>query len=467
MCSECLFFAILSPSPDSPRSGRYGLSLRNTFVLSGLSSIATGLMFDIPMAVQPMKSIAAVALTAEAGEFSIESMLAAGIITATFVMLLGVTGLIDAFNRIIPLPVVRGLQLGLGVLLVKKAAQLLSAEDEWAARLLGWDGYLLALACLLYSLLFYNTRRVPVALVLFGLGLVVAIVRSSDGGDAGAEVLRVNSTARECESGGDGEQDFGIHFPSAEDWGTGFVHMAIPQIPLTTLNSVIAVCKLSEDLFPHTDEQHKATPRRVATSVGLMNIATCFFGGFPMCHGAGGLAGQYRFGGRTGASVELLGLVKIVLGLAFGQKCLTLLTSCVFPYAVLGVMLAISVSETTGFGRFVWHLCCKNAGFIDRVWSLRCPPRIWMETIGKVACFSLPQPAAPSPSPRRLPACFLVLSHCLCRCPIAFDGSGFAGGLSYGALSLSNMLERRCLKRRGRQTQTRMETETCIDPQAV
>ena len=70
--------------PDSPCARRYGLSLRNTFVLSGLSSIATGLMFDIPMAVQPMKSIAAVALTAEAGEFSIESMLAAGIITAQY-----------------------------------------------------------------------------------------------------------------------------------------------------------------------------------------------------------------------------------------------------------------------------------------------------------------------------------------------------------------------------------------------
>ena len=55
---------------------------------------------------------------------------------------------------------------------------------------------------------------------------------------------------RECESGGEGEQDFGIHFPSAEDWGTGFVHMAIPQIPLTTLNSVIAVCKLSDCIGP-------------------------------------------------------------------------------------------------------------------------------------------------------------------------------------------------------------------------
>ena len=30
---------------------------------------------------------------------------------------------------------------------------------------------------------------------------------------------------------------------------------------------------------------------------------------------AGGLAGQYRFGGRTGASVQLLGLLKIVIGL--------------------------------------------------------------------------------------------------------------------------------------------------------
>ena len=57
-------------------------------------------MFDIPMAVQPMKSIAAVALAAETSEeFTIESMLAAGMITATFVMVLGLTGLIDAFNK--------------------------------------------------------------------------------------------------------------------------------------------------------------------------------------------------------------------------------------------------------------------------------------------------------------------------------------------------------------------------------
>ena len=75
---------------------------------------------------------------------------------------------------------------------------------------------------------------------------------------------------------------------------------------------------------------------QVASSVGLMNILMCLLGGFPMCHGAGGLAGQYRFGGRTGASVEFLGITKIVLGLTFGQRCLELLSSCAFPYAVLG-----------------------------------------------------------------------------------------------------------------------------------
>jgi hypothetical protein len=92
-----LMLTVRSPCP---RARRYGLSLRNTFVLSGISSIATGLMFDIPMAVQPMKSIAAVALAAETSEeFTIESMLAAGMITATFVMVLGLTGLIDAFNK--------------------------------------------------------------------------------------------------------------------------------------------------------------------------------------------------------------------------------------------------------------------------------------------------------------------------------------------------------------------------------
>lgn len=123
------------------------------------------------------------------------------------------------------------------------------------------------------------------------------------------------------------------------DWKTGFVRGAIPQIPLSVLNSVIAVCKLSSDLFP--DNEVSATG--VSVSVGLMNLVGCWFGAMPVCHGAGGLAGQYRFGGRSGASVLFLAIGKLVLGLVFGNSFVRILGQ--FPIGILGVLLLFSGIE--------------------------------------------------------------------------------------------------------------------------
>jgi hypothetical protein len=33
-----------------------------------------------------------------------------------------------------------------------------------------------------------------------------------------------------------------------------------------------------------------------------MNLVLCWLGAMPMCHGAGGLSGQYLFGARGGTS---------------------------------------------------------------------------------------------------------------------------------------------------------------------
>ena len=137
------------------------------------------------------------------------------------------------------------------------------------------DGYLLAWGCFIYALLFYRSRRVPVALVLFAFGLVVAIVRNSatdvtvlDVAAHANGTVQLSDTVSACGGGANRPtQGFGIHWPTTADWATGFVHMAIPQIPLTTMNSVIAVCKLSDDLFPNMDEKHKATPRRVSPTL--------------------------------------------------------------------------------------------------------------------------------------------------------------------------------------------------------
>ncbi len=143
---------------------------------------------------------------------------------------------------------------------------------------------------------------------------------------------------------------------SLEDWKVGFLEGALPQLPLTTLNSVISVCALAHSLYPEKRKEKLLSSndavisrREVAISVGLMNLILCPFGSMPNCHGAGGLAGQHRLGARHGTSVVFLGISKIVLAIFFGASALTLLDA--FPNAVLGVMLAIAGQEltTTGF----------------------------------------------------------------------------------------------------------------------
>jgi MFS superfamily sulfate permease-like transporter len=120
---------------------------------------------------------------------------------------------------------------------------------------------------------------------------------------------------------------------TASDWWIAARKAAIPQIPLTCLNSVIAVCALSRDLFP----EKPASEKSVAVSVGLMNLIGCPFGAMPMCHGAGGLAGQFRFGARTNGSILFLGAMKMLVAICFGGSLLALLK--VYPQSLLGVLL--------------------------------------------------------------------------------------------------------------------------------
>ena len=99
---------------------------------------------------------------------------------------------------------------------------------------------------------------------------------------------------------------------------------------------MLAVCVLSNDYFP----DHGVSPRRMATSVGMMNLLCIPLGGIPMCHGAGGLAAEYRFGARSGGSGVMLGVLLIFLGFAFGCGLFGLLTA--YPRSILAVMLIFS-----------------------------------------------------------------------------------------------------------------------------
>jgi len=141
------------------------------------------------------------------------------------------------------------------------------------------------------------------------------------------------------------------------DWRSGFLQGTLPQLPLTTLNSVISVCCLAHALYPEKRDPslvraHRTdavvTRREVCISVGLMNLLLCPLGGMPNCHGAGGLAGQHRFGARHGTSVVVLGLLKMSIAIFLGGSALTLLDA--LPVAVISVMLVIAGLELVGTG---------------------------------------------------------------------------------------------------------------------
>jgi MFS superfamily sulfate permease-like transporter len=117
------------------------------------------------------------------------------------------------------------------------------------------------------------------------------------------------------------------------------VFLALPQVPLTLGNAVIAITEENNRLFP----QRPVNEGRIATSTGLMNLLSAGVGGVPMCHGAGGMAGHVQFGARTGGAVVILGVILLATAMFFSGSVATLLR--LFPAAILGVILFLTGAQ--------------------------------------------------------------------------------------------------------------------------
>lgn len=282
---------------------------------AGLCNILTGFLFNQPVPVQPMKAIAAVAI---AESLSRGAIAAAGLGVGLVVFALGVSGLVESIERLVPRAVVRGIQLGVGLNLLLRGLSMIMDRPA-----LEPDGWVVAGVAGVVVLGASRWRRFPAALILFGVGLVLMLTTQP-------EIL--------------GQLDLGwggflVTVPSAAEWKVGLLRGSIPQLPLTLLNSVIAVCALSADLYPGRG----VGTRPMATSVGVMNLLGCWFGAMPMCHGAGGLAGQHRFGARSGGSVLMLGVAKVAAAVALGTSAAVLLAA--YPASILGLLLCFAGAE--------------------------------------------------------------------------------------------------------------------------
>jgi len=89
--------------------------------------------------------------------------------------------------------------------------------------------------------------------------------------------------------------------------------------------------------------------KKLSFNMGIMNLIVPFFGGMPMCHGAGGLAGQYYFGARTGGTNIIEGSIEIFLGLFLATSIASLFSA--FPTAIIGAMMLLVGIELVKFAK--------------------------------------------------------------------------------------------------------------------
>ena len=273
----------------------------------GVLQIATGLLYGIPMPVQPLKAMAAIML---AQKLSGSVLAGGGLVIGAAMLVLAVTGLLDWLARVVPKEVVRGIQLGLGVTLATLALKEYASAD-------GPAGWVLALVAIAALLALRGQKRVPGPLVVIGLGVLYAAVRLEWPGLGSLVGVRLPSP----------------HAPSLEDIKRGALLLALPQIPLSLGNSVIATSHAARDLFP----DRAPSVRRIGVTYGVMNLLAPWFGGVPVCHGCGGLIGFHGFGGRTGGAAVIYGALYVVLGLVFAPGFASVVRA--FPMPVLGVVL--------------------------------------------------------------------------------------------------------------------------------
>jgi MFS superfamily sulfate permease-like transporter len=124
-----------------------------------------------------------------------------------------------------------------------------------------------------------------------------------------------------------------------QDFALGAVFLALPQLPLTLGNAIIATADENNRLFP----DRPVNENKLSTSTGILNLAGASVGGIPMCHGAGGMAGHVAFGARTGGATVILGVILLLLALFLSDSVQLLFN--ILPKSILGVILFLTGTQ--------------------------------------------------------------------------------------------------------------------------
>ncbi len=287
--------------------GFSGMKLGPILLAFGLFYIISGLVYRLPVAAEPLKVVGAISISAGLTHGEI---IGAGLFVGLFFLLIGVTGIINYIEKIFPLSLIRGVQLGLALVLLYKGSQYI-----WGDLYMG----LIAVGIFLFARVLSDRRNdlnFPGALIVFVVGIAYGVYHF------GIPSVQLGIPL-----------DF--YLPGIDELVGGVYKAGIAQVPLTLTNAVLATSLLASDLF-----KEKISNKKLSVTIGATNVVAPFFGGFPMCHGAGGMAAHYRFGAKTGGADIMIGLLFVAVSFVATSAMLEII-----PYGIMGALLFFTGAE--------------------------------------------------------------------------------------------------------------------------
>jgi len=242
-----------------------GLNPQTTLLSVGLIYIICGFYYKIPIPVQPLKVLSAIAI---ASGLPLSVISAGTILMGVILLFLLVSGLLNLLVRIFTRPIVRGIQLGVGLLLLKAGFVLIFDGQK------GLTGFF--------------------------------------SGGMGFDLYQVS-----------------LSIPQMDDFIKAFFLLVIPQLPLTLGNSIVATSDVASRYFG--DGAKRVTAHSLSFGLGIANILSGLIGSMPICHGSSGVTAHYSLGARTGTAPIIIGFVCLVLGLTFGKEAINIVKLIPYP----------------------------------------------------------------------------------------------------------------------------------------
>lgn len=271
------------------------------FLMAGLFYVVSAYYFKITMPVQPLKAMSAIAI---ATGLSSSVINAAGIVMGIILLIIAFTGLSIRLGNIFPLSVIRGIQLGLGMMLIKASLNLMDGDIPIA----------IIVGAILMACVFIIKNMPPLIPVMI-IGIVISL--------RGIKMASMGPVA------------LALVVPDLNNLWIGLTMLVMPQIALTFGNAIVATDATGRILYGERAE--KLNLRSIPLSMGIANIASGVAGGAPMCHGCGGLTAHRKFGATSEKSGYIIGFTLIVLAIIFGHSALSMVSA--FPKGILGILL--------------------------------------------------------------------------------------------------------------------------------